>query len=105
MPGWQGSDRRSRLPSDWESKIRPRIMRRDGNRCKVMLQDDTRCPEPATDVDHIRRGDIHEDWNLQAICDWHHKQKTGREGAAAAAMQRRKNNKRFRRVEAHPGLL
>lgn len=105
MPGWQGSDRRSRLPPDWESKIRPRILRRDGHRCTARDQDGDRCPERATDVDHVRRGDIHEDWNLVAICTWHHSRKSSREGAQAAARKKAAANRKFRRSETHPGLL
>lgn len=102
---WQGSDRRSRLPADWESKIRPRILRRDGYRCTARDQDGERCPERATDVDHVRRGDIHEDWNLTSLCAWHHGKKSAREGAIAAKVARAKNRKKYRRVENHPGLL
>lgn len=104
MPGWQGSDRRDRLPADWQ-KIRARILKRDGYRCTARLEDDSRCPEPATDVDHVRRGDIHEDWNLTSLCGWHHARKSSREGAEAAARKRRAQRKKFRRVETHPGLL
>lgn len=104
MPGWEGSDRRSRLPADWPT-IRKRILRRDGNRCKSVLEDGERCPEIATEVDHVRRGDIHEDWNLAAICTWHHGKKSAREGAEAAARKRAAVRKKFRRSETHPGLL
>lgn len=105
MPGWQGSDRRERLPADWQSSIRPRILKRDGYRCTARDQDGTRCEELATDVDHVRRGDIHEDWNLTSLCSWHHDRKSAKEGAAAAARKKAANRKRFRRVETHPGLL
>lgn len=104
MPNWQGSDRRSRLPSDWP-KRRARVLKRDGHRCTARDLDGNRCPEPATDVDHVRRGDVHDDWNLTSLCGWHHDRKSAREGAAEAAKKRAANRKKFRRVEPHPGLL
>jgi 5-methylcytosine-specific restriction protein A len=64
-----------------------------------------RCSEYATDVDHIRPGDDHSEANLRSLCEWHHQQKSSREGAAALAAKRRKIEQRFRRNEAHPGLL
>lgn len=104
MPGWQNSNRRDRLPADWQA-IRKRILKRDGNRCRTLDQDGERCPEMATEVDHVRRGDIHEDWNLVAICTWHHARKSSREGAQAAARKKAAANRKFRRSETHPGLL
>ncbi|MEU0674484.1 hypothetical protein ABZ330_16590 [Streptomyces sp. NPDC006172] len=43
--------------------------------------------------------------NLRSLCTWHHRQKSSREGAAAQAAKRRAIQKRFRRDEAHPGLM
>lgn len=104
MPQWQGSNRRERLPAGWD-KIRKRIMKRDGFECQAKLRNGGRCGEPATDVDHIDPGDDHRDQNLQALCDWHHKRKSGAEGARAAKRKRAAIKKKFRRVEDHPGLL
>lgn len=104
MPGWQGSDRRLRLPPDWD-KIRKRVLKRDGYRCKVKNSLGQRCPEPAVDVDHIVNGDDHRESNLQAICDWHHRKKSGAEGAAARAAAIRRNRHKFKRTEGHPGLM
>lgn len=104
MPGWQGSDRRDRLPPDWE-KRRQRVLRRDGYQCTARDQYDVRCTEPATDVDHKRPGDNHEDWNLTSLCGWHHDKKSSKEGAQAAYKKRAVIRKKFRRVETHPGLL
>lgn len=104
MSGWQGSDRRERLPANWPA-IRKRILRRDGHRCTARDQDGDRCPEAATDVDHVRRGDIHEDWNLTSLCEWHHDRKSATEGATAAAIQRAARRKKYRRTETHPGFL
>ncbi|MFC4089340.1 HNH endonuclease [Micromonospora sp. GCM10011541] len=104
MPGWEGSDRRLRLPPDWD-KIRKRILRRDSYRCKIRNPHGQRCTEPAVDVDHIVNNDDHRESNLQAICDWHHKKKSGAEGAAARTAAIRRTAKKFTRTEAHPGLL
>ncbi|MCC2278903.1 HNH endonuclease [Streptomyces sp. ET3-23] len=104
MPDWKGSSRRDRLPPDWP-KIRLRVLRRDGYRCTERDQYGERCSEPATDIDHILPGDNHREVNLRALCGWHHQVKSSREGAAAQAAARRRHSKRFRRTEAHPGLI
>ncbi|WJN62543.1 HNH endonuclease [Streptomyces phage phiScoe1] len=104
MPNWEGSDRRSRLPADWP-KIRLRVLRRDAGQCTALNQAGERCGEVATDVDHIRPGDDHSMENLRSLCSWHHRKKSGAEGAAAKAARRRAMAKRFDRREQHPGLL
>ncbi|AWY07567.1 HNH endonuclease [Streptomyces phage Yosif] len=101
---WSSSDRRGRLPADWD-KIRRRVLARDGHRCTHRDDYGTRCPEPATDVDHIKAGDDHSMSNLRALCSWHHARKSSGEGAAAKARARRRQDKKFRRDEDHPGLI
>jgi 5-methylcytosine-specific restriction enzyme A len=59
----------------------------------------------ATDVDHIRPGDDHSESNLRSLCGFHHQKKSSHEGGAAMAAKRRDIEKKFRRQEAHPGLL
>lgn len=103
MPGWQGSDRKQRLPADWPA-IRRRILKRDGYTC-TWFEYGARCPARATDVDHKVAGDDHSDENLRSLCSEHHKRKSGREGAQAMHKQRRRNAAKFRRDEEHPGLL
>lgn len=103
MPGWVNSNRRSELPADWAA-TRQRILARDSFRC-TWIQDNKRCKERATDVDHKKRGNDHSDANLRALCPGHHKRKSGQEGAEALAEKRQENSKKFRREEAHPGLL
>jgi len=101
MPGWQGSTRRSRLPKEWPD-IRKRIFARDGGRC-TWLADGVRCSAPATDVDHIVRGDNHDDHNLRSLCRAHHAAKSSSEGGRA---RRRRNRYRVDRPkEQHPGLI
>jgi 5-methylcytosine-specific restriction endonuclease McrA len=104
LPNWEGSDRRSRLPADW-SKIRLRVLRRDAGRCTALDEAGARCVEVATDVDHIKPGDDHSMGNLRSLCSWHHRKKSGAEGAAAQRAKRRAIEKKFRRTEQHPGLL
>ncbi|WP_267969981.1 HNH endonuclease [Streptomyces thermodiastaticus] len=64
-----------------------------------------RCPNHATEVDHIRPGDDHSMSNLRAICSPCHKAKSSREGGQALARKRREIEQRFRRTEKHPGEL
>lgn len=96
---WEGSTRRSRLPNDWYTRIRPRILHRDGHQCTARDHTGKRCTEPATDVDHIIPGDDHRDDNLTALCTWHHLRKT-----AAEANRARKRYTNRRPREPHPGI-
>jgi 5-methylcytosine-specific restriction endonuclease McrA len=104
VSGWQNSDRRDRLPPDW-FKIRARVLRRDGHTCTHRDDYGIRCADLATDVDHIKPGDDHSMENLRALCSWHHNKKSGAEGGAASQANRRRQNRKFRRTEDHPGLL
>ncbi|MFI0211942.1 HNH endonuclease [Streptomyces diastaticus] len=102
MP-WSTSDRRSRLPKNWAS-LRRRVIRRDGGQCTALHSDGRRCELPGTDVDHIvpdSLGGSDDMSNLALCCAWHHRQKTGREGAAAAALTRVTS---ACPVEEHPAL-
>ena len=104
MSSWDTSNRRDRLPPDWP-RIRKRILKRDRHICQHEDDYHGLCGEPATEVDHIRAGDDHRDVNLQALCTWHHKRKSSREGNAARSAKRREIDRRFRTVEEHPGFL
>lgn len=95
--GWDTSDRRQRLPDDWPTR-RQVVLTRDGHRCTWVV-DGTRCPDPATDVDHIVNNDDHSYDNLTSLCAPHHRTKT----AAEAAAGRRRSGIR-RPTEPHPGL-
>lgn len=100
MPsGWANSNRRAELPSNWRREIRPAVLERDGYQCRA-VDNDQRCTEAATDVDHIGDRHDHSLTNLQALCRWHHDRKTS---ADRNAMQRRPSTTRPR--EPHPGLL
>lgn len=96
---WASSRRRDQLPKDWK-KIRERILARDGYRCTETLSDNSRCTEPATDVDHIERGNDHSEANLRSLCGHHHRKKSAAEGNAA----RPKAPPLRRPSEPHPGL-
>lgn len=94
-PAWESSTRRSRLPADWASRIRPAVLRRDGFRCQLRYAD--LCLGVASDVDHRRAGDDHSLENLQAACAPCHRRKSALEGAAARPRM-------FRPAETHPAL-
>ena len=97
------SRRTQPLPNNWAT-IRRRILNRDGNRCTATRNDGTRCPAPATDVDHITpasQGGTDDDTNLAALCKWHHDRKTGREANAARPRLAPRN----RPAEQHPGMV
>ena len=100
MP-WDSSDRRSRLPPDWE-KIRQGVLARCGGRCEVLKKDGRRCWDKATDVDHIKHGDDNSPENLRGICAWHHRRKSSAEGIAA---QQELRAILRRPEEKHPGLI
>lgn len=103
MP-WSTSSRRSNLPADWQA-IRRRILRRDNASCRWREADGTLCALPANEVDHIEPSGSDEDWNLRALCSWHHRQKSSREGAAAYTAKRNEIASRFRYEIPHPGNL
>lgn len=101
--GWAGSNRRSRLPANWNSEIRPEATRRNpAHICHW-------CKLPGGDeLDHIIPGDDHRQDNL----DWIHGRRTVASGVskrnchaektaleAAAARPREKRPKPI-----HPGL-
>lgn len=104
MPGWRGSDRKSRLPAGWE-QIRRRILRRADYQCQwVDPEWQVRCPARATDVDHIVSGkqlgwEDDRDSNLRALCGPHHQSVSSRQGGEALAAKRREISQRFRRPE------
>ena len=99
---WATSRRRTALPKGW-ANIRRQVLKRDTGRCVARMRDGDRCPERASEVDHIRDPDDHSLANLQSLCSWHHKIKTQAE--SAAARRRSPRDRRARPAEAHPGLM
>lgn len=97
---WDTSDRRSRLPDDWEARRRIVKLRAGG-----LCQADP--PEPGCEIvgsecDHIEHGDDHRIANLQWLCGPCHAAKTAREAHAARALTRTRGR---RPPEQPPGLL
>lgn len=93
---WQGSDRKSRLPSNW-SKIRAKVLARDVvcQICKV---------RSATHCDHTEaKTDAHAEDRLQGVCATCHGLKSSAEGNAAQRANPRPGRKRP--PESHPGIL
>ena len=97
MP-WDTSDRRQRLPKDWQA-IRAAVRRRADNKCEAENHEPD-CDGTGTDADHIKQGDNHSLNNLQWLSGPCHKAKTKAENAA-----RNKANAQLRRrpQEQHPG--
>lgn len=85
-----GSWRARPLPPNWPA-LRLACLTRDGFRCTEMIRTGMgplRCPDEATDADHLDRNGPDELWNLGAKCRDHHATKSGREGAAQSNAQR-----------------
>lgn len=91
---WASSTRRLRLPPNWV-QLRGYVLERDGHRCRL---GSTVCTIEATEVDHVVRGENHDESNLRAVCRSCHLRKSSAEGNAAKP-------KRLRQPERHPGLL
>lgn len=92
--GWQGSDRRQRLPSGW-AKIRAEVLARQ----PVCVLCGVR---PSTHCDHIKaKTDDHT--QLQGVCAECHGQKSSREGNDAQRANPKPGRKRP--PESHPGIL
>jgi 5-methylcytosine-specific restriction endonuclease McrA len=92
------SRRHAPLPPGWY-RTRLRILKRDGYRCTHIREDSTggRCPEKATDVDHIDPNGGEADSNLRALCGYHHRIKSSSEGG------RRVHQSKV--VKKHPGQM
>lgn len=107
MPtGWirDTPDRKSRLPANWE-QIKRAVRERSGGRCEVIKKNGKRCWDKGVDVDHILPNDDDSMDNLQHICEWHHKRKTGAEGRAARSANEEAWRKLLKREpEKHPGI-
>lgn len=82
--GWASS--KTDLPRDWKSKVKA-VRYRSGGRCEIIEKLGPltrRCLRPMAAADHIvnrAEGGTNDITNLQAICAFHHKQKTQQEAA------------------------
>jgi len=94
--GWQGSNRKSRLPSNWAT-IRRKVLDRDPV-CKICNV------RPSSHCDHIEaKTDAHAEDRLQGVCATCHGLKSSREGNEAQRVTPRPGRKRP--PEDHPGVL
>lgn len=93
---WQTSNRRSRLPANWQ-RLRSQVLRRDNHRCQWEDHLGIRCNLTATDVDHIIAGDDHRIDNLQSLCAAHHAFKSSSEGGHGKHVAREKVKASFLR--------
>ena len=76
MPNWEGSDRRSFLPSNWPA-LRQKRFRLDGYQCTAKdANTGLRCTGPAEECDHIGDREDHRIEMLRSLCSWHHRLKT-----------------------------
>ncbi|MET8080000.1 HNH endonuclease signature motif containing protein [Streptomyces sp. NPDC005303] len=92
--GWKGSDRKSRLPSNW-ARLRAETLAR--NPICVLCG-----VRPSTHCDHIKaKTDDHK--QLQGVCEPCHMRKSSAEGNAAQRANPKPGRKR--EPEQHPGLL
>lgn len=105
---WHTSRRKDRLPDDWD-QIRKVVLTRCGNRCQHREESGARCYQPATDVDHIQRGDDLGGpgyTNLQGLCGTHHALKSAREGnerkAEIRALLKRPEEENPGRIDGPP---
>jgi 5-methylcytosine-specific restriction endonuclease McrA len=81
--------------------LRQATLDRDGHQCTHTLPDGTRCPEAATQADHVvpvHKGGPSVLPNMASLCLPHHKVKIAAEAAGARPTARRP-------VEPHPGLI
>nr|DAK51749.1 MAG TPA: HNH endonuclease bacteriophage, HNH Endonuclease, DNA.52A [Caudoviricetes sp.] len=84
---------------------RKRVLERCGYRCEWMITREERCPEKATDVDHIKPGDDHSFRNLRGLCGKHHARKSSSEGWWARKRLIEESKQKFRKQETHPAYL
>lgn len=97
---WSTSDRKERLPADW-NRIRAAVKTRAKGRCQAQPHA-TGCGGWGRDADHITPGDDHNLDNLQWLSGPCHRAKTNRE---TANRNRDRKTARIRPHEPHPGRL
>lgn len=85
---WETSNRRSRLPRDWEARRRI-VIARDNGRCQAIIAG-AQCVAEGTEVDHVNAGDNHDLTNLQLLCKACHSWKTRSEAAAGLRVRQSK---------------
>jgi 5-methylcytosine-specific restriction protein A len=99
--GKSATNRSEELPDNWQA-IRKEVLDRDGGQCVWLLAGSgKRCPNEATDVDHIGSKRVHALWNLRSLCGPHHDKRTALQGTQEAA-RRRTVPPRRRKSQEHP---
>ena len=87
---WSTSDRRARLPSDWDARRIVVRARADGQCEGITFDGEPRwhighCPGIGTDCDHDQAGDDHSLSNLRWLSSECHTEKTKRDSLAGMA--------------------
>lgn len=95
---WSSSDRRERLPANWQD-IRRQVRLRAHGRCEAEEHAPGCCGD-GSDADHKTPGDDHRLENLQWLSAPCHRAKTTRE---ATARNQARKQARLRPREQHPG--
>lgn len=107
---WNTSNRRQRLPSNWQA-LRAQVAKRAKDssilgipQCEYHDRYGRRCTAQGAEADHVRAGageggDDHRLAALQWLCKPHHKWKTQQDALAGKAA---KAARRIRPDEAHP---
>lgn len=93
---WHKSDRKSRLPQNWEA-LRRVVGKRDDWTCQWRFSDGTICGLPGNQIDHIIPSGSDDPENLRCLCEAHHAIKSSREGGRAAQEELRALKERVRR--------
>lgn len=97
---WAGSTRKATLPVDWD-RLRLACLERDGYRC-TWMDNGHRCPERATDCDHVKDRNDHSLRNLRSLCGAHHLRRTSQQAHAARAAIKAKTRLP---EEPQPGII
>jgi 5-methylcytosine-specific restriction endonuclease McrA len=102
-PSW----RRQPLPPGW-GRIRQAVLIRDNYECQMPVPGRPRglCLARANQVDHIIQDGGDDMANLRSLCWPHHRDRSSSQGGYAAGVLRRQiAAARYRKPEAHPGLV
>lgn len=93
---WHTSDRKKRLPANWEA-LRRQVGKRDGWLCQWRFSDGTYCGLPGNQIDHIIPSGSDDPSNLRCLCKAHHAIKSSSEGGRASQEELRALKARVRR--------
>jgi len=94
MP-WSNSDRRQRLPANWD-QLRAQVKARARGRCEALAHV-ADCDGIGTDCDHIEQGDDHSPTNLAWLSGPCHDAKTRADNRVTKRLARP--------AERHPGRV